>query len=77
MIGKFVCKDFEIKSYYAGNRIANKPQYAYKIIYHAADGKTKQMNEIFYTKEAAKKYISETVKKANSILERSKYERKI
>lgn len=70
---KLKCKDFEIKGYFAGNRIANKPQYAYKVIYNAADGRTKEMNEKFYTKEAAQKYISKTVRTANIILERNKH----
>lgn len=69
---KLKCKDFEIKSYYTGNRIANTPQYAYKVIYNAEDGRTLEMKEKFYNKNDAKKYISKTVRIANRILERNK-----
>ena len=66
------CKDFEIKWYLNGSRLANQPHGLYTVIYRGADGKQyKDMNCGFVTKYEAKKYISTLVRRANAVLKKA------
>lgn len=73
----YKCKDFEIKAYWTGNRLANSAEWLYTVIYHAPDGRSKDLNCGFGTKREAQKYISATVKKANAVLKKAHEEGKI
>ena len=63
-------KDFEIRSFRAGSRIQNGPEWSYEIIYRAPSGKSVRLERTFATKGAAKKYIRETIKLANLMRKR-------
>lgn len=63
---KLMRKNFELKSFYTGNRIARKPQYEYKIIYHYENGKSVTLDKTFVTKQAANKYISAVIEIAKN-----------
>lgn len=74
---KIYCKDFSLKFIYIGSRIQNGPQYGYKVIYTASDGKERSLEiskKIFYSKRAAREAISEYVKHMNRILARMQNE---
>lgn len=72
IMDNFKCKDFEIKAYWTGNRLANSAEWLYTVIYHSADGRSKDLYCGFATKKEAQKYISATVKKANAILNKAR-----
>lgn len=65
-MGKIKIKDFEIKSYFTGNRLAGyENQVAYYIIYKPTGKRVD--TKPFYHKSTAKEWLSHTVKVANEI----------
>ena len=65
----FKCKDCEIVSFRYGSRLQNGPEWAYRVVYHAPSGKSVEFREVFFTKESAKKFISDVVSAANKIVD--------
>lgn len=63
----FYCNDFTLECRRTGSQINGREnECVYDVFYHHK-GKTIQMSKSFHTKTAAKKYISETVKLANTL----------
>lgn len=62
----FKCKDCEIVSFRCGSRLQNGPEWAYRVIYHAPNGKSVELAKVFYTKESARQYIRKVVSAANN-----------
>lgn len=63
---KILVKDFEIVSYFTGNRLQGyENQVAYKIIYNPTGKRVDSPK--FYHKVEAQKWLSKTVKVANQI----------
>lgn len=65
---KILIKDFNIVSFRYGSRLQNGPEWAYKIVYCAPNGKRVQLDHICFTKKAALAYIRETVKLAEALI---------
>ena len=68
MESKILAKDFEIKGVRVGSRLQGGPEWAYEIYFNAPTGKKVRLNKTFYTKEAARKYIRETIKLAKELV---------
>lgn len=68
MIKKVLIKDFEIKSFWYGSRLQGGPEWAYKIVYCAHDGRRIVLDKVCFTKKAAEQYIRETVKITKELL---------
>ena len=64
---KLRVKDFEIKCYRVGSRIIGKPEYMYKIIYHAPNGKEIRLNKEYSRKADAQRHIREAIKIAEML----------
>ena len=61
------CNDFKLECRRTGSQIKGREnEYVYDI-YFCKNGKTILLDKSFTTKKAAQKYISETVKLANSL----------
>lgn len=74
----YKCKDFEIKWYLNGSRLADKPHGLYTVIYHGEDGKGyHNMDCAFSTVADARRFISAKVKKANAVLKKAHAEGRI
>ena len=65
---KVRCKDFSIKSIYIGSRLRNGPQWGYRVIYTAPDGRDTCLGETFYRKVDAKRAISAQVRLMNRLI---------
>lgn len=66
------CKDFKVKWFWNGSRLANQPNGLYTVIYIGADGKQyKDMGCNFSTVREAQKYISATVNRLNAVLKKA------
>lgn len=60
-------KDCEIISFRCGSRLQNSPEWAYRVVYNAPSGKSVTLKKVFYTKAAAREYISKVVAIANEL----------
>ena len=67
----FKSKDFSIKSQRCGSRLKGGPQWQYKIIYtNPQTGRQVELEKRFYTKQAARQYISRCVQVAEKMKNR-------
>ena len=69
---KIKVKDFDIISYFTGNRLQGyENQVAYRIVYKPTG---KRIDKVFYHKKEAQKWLSRTVKAANEIKDKNRGE---